>query len=317
MNPLISIIIPVYNVDSYLIKCLDSCFNQSYTDIEVLAVNDGSTDKSGYILDDYAKKEPRLRVFHQENKGVVLARQTGIDNSQGDFIMFVDSDDYIKLYAIETLISLAIKTNADIVVGNYFEWKENTDKVKTYIFPSQQKTNKVDFLRLILDHKIQWALWAKLYKRELFRNTKLVPFKLGEDAALLVQLVNNSKIIVLTDELIYGYLQRVCSAVRTRSTKQVLDIYLFRRWIEDYLLENGYRDIKSIDFFVVSGYIECVFQGGIPYLSKQDYSDTLRRYNDVKFSLPIWKRLLFNVSQVPFLNILMVKSLRLLKKFNK
>ena len=114
-NPLISVIIPVYNVGNYLLKCLDSCFSQTYTNIEVIAVNDGSTDNSGKMLDQYAENELRLKVIHQQNRGVVRARELGIVNSKGEYVCFVDSDDFIEKDMIYSLLRVALGTKADIV----------------------------------------------------------------------------------------------------------------------------------------------------------------------------------------------------------
>ena len=126
---MISIIVPVYNVESYLRKCLDSILAQTYRDLEILVVDDGSTDGSGAICDEYAGKDDRIKVFHTENKGLSCARNLGLDSANGDWIGFVDSDDWIELDMYEVLLRKAEKTGADVVeCGVYEEHSDETIK---------------------------------------------------------------------------------------------------------------------------------------------------------------------------------------------
>ena len=115
--PTVSLVIPVYNVESYLERCLESVKNQTYKNIEIILVNDGSTDGSGEICKKFVSKEIRAKVIHQKNAGLSEARNTGLKYISGDFVMFVDSDDWLELDAVEFLLEQAIKQNADMVVG--------------------------------------------------------------------------------------------------------------------------------------------------------------------------------------------------------
>ena len=115
----ISIIIPIYNVEQYLPQCLDSIINQTYKNLEIILINDGSTDNSGKICDNYAKVDNRIHVFHKKNEGVTSARNLGLDKCTGDFIGFVDPDDFIELNMYEILYNEQQRTNADIVWCNY------------------------------------------------------------------------------------------------------------------------------------------------------------------------------------------------------
>src|SRR5690554_7275643 len=116
---MISVIIPVYNSEKYLHKCIDSVLAQSYTNFELILVNDGSTDGSGKICDEYAEKDERVRVFHKDNGGVSSARNIGLKNSSGDYIIHADSDDLMLSGALESLYYEAKQSNSDIVIGNY------------------------------------------------------------------------------------------------------------------------------------------------------------------------------------------------------
>ena len=118
-QPLISIIIPVYNVERYLAQCLDSVINQTYPNLEIICVNDGTTDSSGQILEQYAQKDGRIVVIVQENQGLSGARNTGLKHVHGKYIMFVDSDDWIELETCEDAVIAAEKHNADLVMWSY------------------------------------------------------------------------------------------------------------------------------------------------------------------------------------------------------
>ena len=124
-NPLITIIVPVYNSEKTLHRCVDSILDQTYQNFEILLINDGSKDHSGDICDEYAKSDTRVRVFHKENKGVSAARNTGLDNAKGAWVSFVDSDDWISSEYLNVLYKEAIVTNADVVTCDFFEVVRN------------------------------------------------------------------------------------------------------------------------------------------------------------------------------------------------
>ena len=120
MNPLISIIVPVYNVEMFIHKCLDSIINQTFSDWELLLINDGSKDKSGHICDEYALRDARIRVFHIENGGVSNARNIGIDSARGEWIMFVDSDDWLDIRCLEICLKQVTEHDLDMIqFGRY------------------------------------------------------------------------------------------------------------------------------------------------------------------------------------------------------
>ena len=126
MKDLISVIIPVYNVEKYLKKCLDSVINQTYKNLEIILVDDGSSDKSGLICDEYTKLDKRIKVVHKKNEGLSSARNTGLDIAKGKYISFIDSDDFVSIYMYEIMYKEIIKNNRDIVIARhiYFKNKE-------------------------------------------------------------------------------------------------------------------------------------------------------------------------------------------------
>ena len=131
-TPLISVIIPVYNVEPYFRQCLNSVVGQTYEKLEILIIDDGSTDECGKICDEYAERDGRIKVFHTENRGLSAARNLGIDEAGGEYINFIDSDDWFELNAIETAVNAAIDSKADIVCFRYVKEYKNTRKVDSF-----------------------------------------------------------------------------------------------------------------------------------------------------------------------------------------
>lgn len=216
MEHLVSVIIPVYNVENYLQKCLDSCFSQTYANIEVVAINDGSTDTSGEVLDEYAANESRLKVFHQQNKGVVYARELGVTNSKGEYICFVDSDDFIEKDMISNLLQIALDDDCDIVSCDFCIYDDKT-KSKAIQKNSYLGVRKEDALASLLLRRCTWSLCGKLFKKKLFDSIKM-PYglKIGEDGLVCFQAYNNSHKVSSVNQPYYNYVQRTSSVTHTK-----------------------------------------------------------------------------------------------------
>ena len=172
---LVSVIIPVYNVEKYLHRCLNSVKNQSFKNLDVILIDDGSTDKSGEICENYCKEDFRFRVIHQKNRGQATARNLALDMAKGDYICFVDSDDYIEKTMIETLYNSITNNNADIAVCGYNRVNETGELIKTFFpFNSERVLNKREaVLEILKDIHLFSFLWDKIFKRELFKNIRL------------------------------------------------------------------------------------------------------------------------------------------------
>lgn len=261
---MISIIIPVYNVEKYLQKCLDSCFSQTYNDIEVIAVDDGSTDSSGRLLDEYATKDKRLKVFHQQNKGVVVAREFGIYNSVGDYVCFVDSDDWIEEDMIRCMLQVAIENNCDIVTCDFYICNDKTED-KTIRRNSYLGTQKADILSSLLLRYCTWSLCGKLFRRELFDVVKM-PYgiRVGEDGLVCLQLHNNSRKVGIVNVPFYNYVQRASSVTHSKKTDLSLDILRFMEQVMK-MKENfhwGHKVEQSVNTFVASQMFVYYVNGG-------------------------------------------------------
>ena len=201
-NPLISVIIPVYNVEQYLDECLNSVINQTYTNLEIILIDDGSTDKSGKICDEFAKRDNRIKVIHQKNKGVSVARNNALDIASGEFITFVDSDDTIEKEHILNMVNL-LKDDTDIVC---------MPLGKGVTTQNIQEFNGIESLRYILQEQyfrelnFAWSNWNKLFKSDVVKNIRyLSDEKVGEDLSFLWKAFLDSKKVVFGNKKTYNY----------------------------------------------------------------------------------------------------------------
>ena len=204
MEPLISVIVPVYKVEAYLPQCLDSICGQTYHNLEILLVDDGSPDRCGEICDQYAARDSRIRVLHKQNGGLSDARNAGMQQMSGSYLMFVDSDDMLPPDAVQTLFETALSENAELVIGDHRRFSE--------ILPEENsKKNIVEVHRLTGSEAMRdmlqngCAAWARLYQREIHQH---IPFPVGEineDEAIAIQILENCTHVVKTSAVVYYY----------------------------------------------------------------------------------------------------------------
>ena len=218
MEPLLSIIIPAFNIEQYISRALDSLINQSYKNIEVIVVNDGSTDSTGDIIDSYVKKDNRIKVIHKNNEGVSIARNTGIHLAKGDYIGFVDGDDTVDDDMFETLIQNAINYNADISHCGYkMVFPSRTD----YYYNTGDiviQDNQEGLKDLLKADRVEPSLNNKIYKSSLFKDIRLnSKIKHNEDLLANFYLFKKATKSVFYDKCLYNYMIRKGSA----ATKQV------------------------------------------------------------------------------------------------
>ncbi|MCR1823330.1 glycosyltransferase family 2 protein, partial [Terrisporobacter muris] len=242
--PLISIIVPVYNVEQYIRRCLDSLINQTFKEIEIILVDDGSTDSSGRICDEYAKIDDRVKVIHKENGGLSDARNKGIDIAQGEYIGFVDSDDFVSLDMFQYMYSYN-DIKADIVSCEYKKIYDN-NKINTR--DKSKKINVKEFNNIeALENyfgeysdkrEIQVVVWNKIYKKELFEDIRFPFGKLYEDGYVTYKLLYKAKKIIHLYEELYYYFQREGSLIRSEFSLNVLKSYDDRREIFRFLYDK-------------------------------------------------------------------------------
>lgn len=224
---MISVIVPVYKVEHYLDKCVESIIKQTYRNLDIILVNDGSPDECGDICDKWSKIDNRIRVIHKKNGGLSSARNAGLKIARGEYVIFVDSDDWIDKCLCENSILDAIESNADIVVFGYIKIHENrNNQVLGIDCPFYKETiNGAEGIKRLIEGKIQNYAWNKMYKRSLFNNVEYPEGRLWEDIGTTYRLFLNSDRIVLTNRVLYNYLIRSGSITNTLSNKALVDIF--------------------------------------------------------------------------------------------
>lgn len=214
--PLISIIVPVYNVKDYLKKCLDSICGQTYKNLEIIVVDDGSTDGSGEICDSYAQSDTRIKVFHQPNAGQSVARNKGLSVAQGEYLGFVDSDDWIEQDMYESLYRLLEENEADIAISSHWIEKSGRAIVK-YQSNSLTVFSRDEAIRaLVEDKRVRNYVWDKLYKRLLFEDILFPPNRIFEDIAISYKIFYRTKKVVMQETPKYHYVVRSGSAMQSK-----------------------------------------------------------------------------------------------------
>jgi len=224
MLPLISIVVPVYNVEKYLGTCLDSILNQTYKNIEVVLIDDGSTDSSGEICDLYEKEDRRIRVIHKKNGGLSDARNRGVESVKGEYITFVDSDDIISYDMIKALFNLLNDTGADIAVCDPVH-VFNQGKPKYVFSKSRTILETYEAICEMWYQKSFFAsAWGKLYKTELFCDIRFKEGIVFEDVQIMHKVFERASKIVYTPSKLYGYLHREGSITMGAFSKKDTEI---------------------------------------------------------------------------------------------
>lgn len=231
---MISVIIPMYNAEKYVEKCLNSLIKQTYQDLEIIIVNDGSKDSSRQICEEYVKKDKRITLINTENRGAGSARNTGIEASKGEYISFIDSDDYVCPDYYERFLQMIEKTGADIAIGRYHRISEHEDMQFKNSGEVKECTNMEELMLLYgedIDDYINAVLVTnKLYKHKLFEGNVRFPVgRLIDDEFIIYKLIYKAKKIVYTDDIMYAYVQSNSSVMRTNFKEQrvydTMDVY--------------------------------------------------------------------------------------------
>lgn len=215
---LVSIIVPVYGVESYLPECIDSLLAQTYENLEILLVDDGSPDHCPAICDDYAARDKRIRVIHKENGGAASARNVGLDMAQGDFVSLIDSDDWISPYFIEHLLKMISDTGSDISVCSFYYVFQNKKEENPVIYPHMEIMSQESYLRRFLSDWTCGMATTKLFKVQIIENVRYEEGHKIDDEFFTYQAVMNSSQVVLADEPLYMYRVRASSVMQEFGT---------------------------------------------------------------------------------------------------
>lgn len=235
---LISIIIPVYKVEKYLEKCIQSVINQTYENLQIILVDDGSPDNCGKICDEYAKKDHRIEVIHKSNGGLSDARNKGLEIAKGEYIGFVDSDDYIEADMYEVLYNLLKQYNADVSICNFYTVSQGKIAIKN-ADNGIKEYNRIEILKeVLLDNNIKSYAWNKLYKKELFDEIKYPIGKKYEDIGTTFYLLEKCNKVVVTGKPEYYYINRQDSIVNNVTESTITDYIELIMQRYDYIEEN-------------------------------------------------------------------------------
>ncbi|MBT2703810.1 glycosyltransferase [Chryseobacterium sp. ISL-80] len=247
--PFLSIIVPVYQVEKYLSRCINSIINQDYDDFELILVNDGSPDSSGIICDSYAKLDKRIRVIHKKNGGLGSARNAGLKVAKGMYVGFVDSDDWITPDMYTFLIEIAKTYNADIVASSYILTKGSTDinqinhSIKCFVGEEKLKY----YLESGMKHRVaDYSVCNKIYNLRLFQGIKFPEGQFYEDVATNYKLIKSANKFIKSDKITYFYFQDSSSITRNGFKKQDHDLLLVSKELVALVQEEANNRLIEI-----------------------------------------------------------------------
>lgn len=234
----ISVIVPVYNVADYLEECVISIINQTYKNLEIILVDDGSTDNSSKICDDFSKKETRIKVIHKENGGIGKARNSGVELATGEYLAFIDSDDCIKETFIEELYKLLKETDSDIAGCRFYR---NVPNTTDYVYPKESEdynfvTDSEGIMkRLYNDMGVFCVVWNKLYKKDIIKKHPFTDIKIAEDAYIMREYMFEAKKIAWTSKALYMYRDRPGSIMTSKRNFSIEEQEQRMFWLEKHI----------------------------------------------------------------------------------
>lgn len=244
MDDLVTIVVPVYKVEKYIDKCVNSILNQTYKNLEIILVDDGSPDNCGQICDNYEQKDNRIKVIHKENGGLSDARNAGIDIASGKYISFIDSDDYIDNQYIEILYNAIIKDKSDMAISSHKVIYDTGAVLEKATGEESVLDSKEVLKRILYDDGIDLSAWAKLYKMELFKEIRYPKGRLFEDAATTYKLVDKSEKISVVSKSKYNYVIRGNSITNLNFSEKKMDLITSTKEMCEYV-RNKYPELEK------------------------------------------------------------------------
>lgn len=286
----ISILVPIYNAEEYIEKCLESIINQTYKNIEIVLVEDGSTDNSMQIIKKYEKQDNRIKIISIKNNGVADARNKAIENATGEYLTFVDSDDYIEKDYVETLYTNLKKYEADIAVCNCYNIIEKTANktYKTFKINKVQEFNNIEAVENLFYYNFfRHSPWGKLYKKDLWNNIKFPVGKNYEDLATIYKLFLKSKKVIYIPKEKYNYLIRQGSIVHNEMKKEDVEAILeYTQKILKDITQNYPTLIPAAEYLVT--YLNLSLWKKVPAGKYKEY-DQIIKNNIKKYRISIIK----------------------------
>jgi glycosyltransferase involved in cell wall biosynthesis len=274
--PKISVIVPVYNVEKYLHECINSILSQTFTDFEIILVNDGSQDSSGMICDEYASKDNRITVIHQENQGQAAARNKALTIAKGEWIHFVDSDDLIHPQMLEVLYG-AVDENTQISMCGLIKGIDLTDDFFSPKNDCNFKKSPINEEELILIYRDEYQYWiacAKLIKKTIIEKYPFTVGKIHEDSAVAFKWINETEFVNITDEQLYFYRTNPNSTTQTDFSLKNLDVL----WaIEEQIKFYENTDFNKIKKMVYDNYAVVCAKMYYRLLENQEWTEEAKK----------------------------------------
>lgn len=268
-NTKVSIIVPVYNVEKYLKRCVDSLLNQTHENIEVILVDDESPDNCGIICDEYAKKDSRIKVIHKKNGGLSSARNAGLEIATGDYILYVDSDDWISIDTLELLKKYMLE-DYDVISFKCEYMKE--EKIVNIGKANEKKCDSVEFMTKTFERKIDFFVWNKLYKNTIFKEIRFPEGKNYEDLGTMDKIYYTAKKFLITEYCLYYYWLENPNSITKNHTLKNMEDYL---WAIKQMYKNSSRlfeENNKSNNIVIAWYKQMLIQLYINYI-KSSYKD--------------------------------------------
>lgn len=296
---LVSLIVPVYNVEKYLKQCIESILSQTYHEIEVICVDDGSQDQSLQILKEYAGFDKRIKIIENEHQGLVMTRKTGVNIATGEYIGFVDSDDWIEPTLVEKAVACIQNNDVDIFSYNYWYKYDKRVSLRRSVFENGIYANEQlqdVYNKMMFDFEygcpaIAQSIWSKIVKKELIRQTmKDIPVEIsyGEDAAITYCMLLKAKRIAITNEAFYNYRIRSDSMCQTKDIKKFQEIRIFQEYLEKKfaVYDESYqlqKQLKAYMMLLLSMALQNNFQITTQpgYLVDKKLLSSISKYNNI------------------------------------
>ena len=273
MRKLVSIIVPVYNVEKYLDTCVSSIVKQSYVNIEIILVDDGSTDSSSILCDTWKKKDNRIIVIHKSNGGQSEARNVGLLNASGEFVIFIDSDDYISSDHVEELVTAITNTKSDIVCARAQAFFDN----KSSRVEKKEKRNSSSFdgnmaiKKMLYEQGVSSSLWVKIYKRALFESIGFPVGRIYEDLFTVYKLFYRCKKVTIIDKTIYYYRIRIDSTIGKFDSRKNNDLLIASKEIYEFVNKNIPNVISAAEYKLFFSAIELFVHYPTQGIDANDY----------------------------------------------
>lgn len=319
MEDLVSIIVPVYNLEKYIGRCIASVINQTYLKIEIIIIDDGSTDKTGEICEKYARERDNIKLIHKKNEGVSKARNIGIEFAKGEYITFLDGDDYLENDAIENMLKITKKENSDITICNVRDINENGQVLgQKPILKENFLMTKVEALEELMNEiYFNSVCWAKIYKKELFNNIKFnEKTTIGEDLEVLYKIFYKCNKIVYTSKIGYVWLDRNDSVTKQEYNEEWKKEIKINKEIIDFINEKKLGIQSSAIKRYVELNIKCMYKVLKTTKNKKDIQELKQNISQYK-NCYLWNRKVNIKDRMKVILLLYFDRILVLKYKNK